>query len=76
VQNRFGSLCKLISDNAQEFSGRIAKLWHEKHGTRVLPTTSHQPRGNGKVEQINGILKEIMSRAYFIHSDIPFADLL
>jgi hypothetical protein len=76
VKNRFSSLHKLISDNAQKFSGKIAKSWHKKHETRVLPIILHRLRNNGKIEQINDILKEIMLRAHLTHPDIPFADLL
>jgi hypothetical protein len=75
-KNRFSSPYELISDNAREFSGDTAKRWHRQHGTRVLSTISVKPRGNGKIEQINGILKGIITRVHLAYPDIPFPDLL
>jgi hypothetical protein len=76
VQNRFGSPHELISDNAGEFSSDIAKKWHQQYGTSVHPTTPSRPRGNKKVEQINGHLKAIITKVHLIHPEIPFPDLL
>jgi hypothetical protein len=76
VQNRFGLSHELMSDNAPEFSGKIAKKWHKQHDTRVLSITSARPRGNNKVEQLNGVLKSIMTRMHLTHPDIPLPDLL
>jgi transposase InsO family protein len=76
VQNRFGLSHELVNNNALEFNSKIAKEWHKQHNTRVLPTTPARPRGNGKVEQLNSVLKSIIIRVHLTHPDIPLADLL
>jgi hypothetical protein len=76
MQNRFGSSYELVNNNAPEFSSKIAKKWHKQHNTRVLPIIPARPRGNGKIEQLNGVLKNIMTRMHLTHPDIPLPDLL
>jgi hypothetical protein len=76
VQNRFGSPRELINDNAPKFSDNTAKSWHEKHGTRMLPTTPAKPRGNSKIKQMNGKLKDVIIRINFTYKNIPSPDLL
>jgi transposase InsO family protein len=66
----------LINDNASEFSSKIAKEWHKRHNTRVLFTTPAKPRSNGKIKQLNGVLKIIMIRVHLTHSNILLPDLL
>jgi hypothetical protein len=76
VQNCFGSFYKLINNNADEFSGLIAKGWHQQYGTSVHPITPARPRGNGKMEQVNGHIKATMTRMHLAHPEIPLPDLL
>jgi hypothetical protein len=76
IRNRFGLFHKLINNNADKFSGPTAKGWHQQYNTNVHPTTPARPRGNGKMEQINGHIKAIMTRMHLIHSEIPLPDLL
>jgi hypothetical protein len=76
IQNRFGSFYKLISNKTDEFSGPTAKGWHQQYGTSVHPTTPARPRGNGKVEQVNGHIKATMTRVHLAHPEIPLPDLL
>jgi hypothetical protein len=42
----------------------------------VLPTISAKPRDNGKIEQLNGVLKSIIIQMHLTHSNIPLPDLL
>jgi transposase InsO family protein len=65
-----------MNNNTSEFSGKIAKEWHKQHDTRVLFTTPAKPCGNGKIEQLNGILKSIINRMHLTHSNIFLPNLL
>jgi hypothetical protein len=76
IQNYFGPSRKLISDKASEFSGKTAEEWYRKYGTRVLPITLYRLRGNSKIEQVNDVLKGIMSRVSLINAGFPLPDLL
>jgi hypothetical protein len=76
IQNCFGLLRKLISDKAPEFNEKTAEKWHRKHGTRMLPIIPYRPRGNGKIEQMNDVLKSIISRISLTDSGFPLPDLL
>jgi hypothetical protein len=76
IQNRFGPPRKLISNKAPEFNGKTAEKWHRKYGTRMLPITPYRPRGNGKIEQVNDVLKGIISRINLINPGFLLPDLL
>jgi hypothetical protein len=64
VQNRFGLLHELVNDNANKFSEPAAKKWHKQYGTKVLPITSYRPQGNGMMEQINGEVKDTITKTH------------
>jgi hypothetical protein len=76
IQNRFDFSRKLISDKAPEFNEKTAEKWHRKHGTRMLLITLYQPRDNGKIEQMNDVLKGIMSRISLTNPGFLLPDLL
>lgn len=64
ICHRFGAPREWISDNASCFKGREAQAYHAKHGSQVFNITPSRPRGNGKVEKMNGLLKAIMTREF------------
>ena len=62
VVAQFDAPREWISDNAGAFTGTGADAWHKAMGSTVRPTTPYRPRGNGRVERANGVLKSILGR--------------
>lgn len=62
ISQTFGTPREIITDNAAAFSSDAANAHHRANGTTVRPVTPARPRGNGKVEQANGVLKGIINR--------------
>ncbi|PHH79142.1 hypothetical protein CDD82_2581 [Ophiocordyceps australis] len=51
---------EMITDNAGGFVGAEAQEYFKSRGIKICPVTPARPRGNGRVEQANGVLKYIM----------------
>lgn len=54
---------QMISDNAGCLSSTEAKQFQKHHGLFTTDTSARPPQGNGKLEQDNGVLKKILTRA-------------
>lgn len=67
---------KKISDNANCFTGNEARYFQGQHNFTMIQTTPYRPHSNGKVEQINRILKGILSRTILDDRIIPVATAL
>lgn len=67
IHDTFGTPREWVSDNAGCFNGEEAKAWHRRHGSHVFPVTPSRPRGNGKVERVNGALKHTIVREWLAH---------
>ncbi|KAI0996162.1 hypothetical protein K3495_g12018 [Podosphaera aphanis] len=68
IENTFGRPKEYINDNHNAFVGEGASNWHKARGTTAIKITPQRPCGNGKVEQANGILKNILNRLVL---DVP-----
>ncbi|KAI1003153.1 hypothetical protein K3495_g5050 [Podosphaera aphanis] len=51
--------------------GNEAKNFQTKYGINVTHTTPTRPRGNGKIEQANGVLKAILTRNLLDNPQMP-----
>ncbi|KAI0995043.1 hypothetical protein K3495_g13137 [Podosphaera aphanis] len=72
----FGAPREIISDNAGCFMGTAATNFKSRHKIISRPITPSRPRGNGKVEQANGVLKGILTQIFLENPKMPFIDAL
>ena len=72
----FGTPKQIISDNANCFLGIEAQEFQRKHKFTMSHTTPNRPQSNGKVEQVNGILKGILVRSILDNPSIPLPTAL
>ncbi len=65
--DRFGKPAEIISDNAATL-GSSAQLnaFLARNGVKLIKTTPYHPRTNGKVEQLNGRLKRLLTAWFAI----------
>ncbi|KAI0993835.1 hypothetical protein K3495_g14349, partial [Podosphaera aphanis] len=71
IINTFGAPREIISDNAGCFTGVEARQFKKQYNIRTSPVTPARPRGNGKVEQANGVLKGILTRIFMEFPQTP-----
>lgn len=76
IIRNFGVPKQLISDNAGSFAGVEAKDFQNKYKINVTHTTPARPRGNGKVEQANGVLKAILTRMLLDNPKLTLSNAL
>jgi hypothetical protein len=50
----------LTSDQGSEFCNEVLRQLNEMLGVRHITTTPYHPQGNGKVERLNGVLKQLL----------------
>ncbi|KAI1004357.1 hypothetical protein K3495_g3855 [Podosphaera aphanis] len=71
IINTFGAPREIISDNAGCFTGVEARQFKKHNNIRTSLVTPARPRGNGKVEQANGVLKGILTRIFMEFPQTP-----
>lgn len=78
VHATFGYPRELITDNAGCFAGTAAREYHSRpdRRTKVLPVTPGRPRGNGKVEKANDLLKSVIKREFNANPTGDMAELV
>ncbi|KAI0991794.1 hypothetical protein K3495_g16393, partial [Podosphaera aphanis] len=76
IINVFGAPKEIISDNAGCFTGVEAMEFKRRYNIISRPITPSRPRGNGKVEQANGVLKGILTRMFMENTQTPLNDAL
>lgn len=58
---RYGVPKRILSDRGSEFRSELIKQIHQTLHIKQLFTSSHHPQCNGKVERVNGTIKEIIA---------------
>ena len=56
-----GSICTLISDNGQEFKGKLSEIVNHLVDNDVKTITPYNPQSNSRVEQANSTIKNMLS---------------
>ncbi|KAI1002320.1 hypothetical protein K3495_g5878 [Podosphaera aphanis] len=74
--NTLGTPKEYISDNHCAFVREAVSNWHKARGTTAIKITPQRPRGNGKVEQANGILKNILNRLVLDMAEMTYSTII
>lgn len=72
----FGNPSQIITDKGTAFTGSDFESYCESNGIEVVHSTTGNPRGNGQVERINGIIIPVLAKLsidnpekWFQHTD-------
>ncbi|KAI1003237.1 hypothetical protein K3495_g4970 [Podosphaera aphanis] len=76
IENTFGRPKEYVSDNHNAFVGEAATNWHRSRGIKPIRITPQRPRGKGKVEQANGVLKNILNRLVLDRPGTNYSSIL
>ena len=63
IVSRFGVPMEIMSDRGRSFSARILKEYMNLVDIKHLRTSAYHPRTNGKVENFNGTIGKMLSKA-------------
>ena len=57
---RYGPPKSILSDNGQEFAGKVYTEHMRQQGIEVVHTSPYYPRANGMVEKLNGTIQDLL----------------
>ena len=66
---RYGVPTRILCDNGQPFRSDFLRQLHVATRIQQLFTTTYHPQGNGRVERLNGTIKQILAALTAEHGD-------
>ena len=72
----FGQPKRLITDGGSKLVGHVMKAYCAKNALQQIVTTPYHPKANGRVEQLNGSLVQLIAKLSQEHPNTAWTEHL